>query len=92
MLMLSAHGTGDDGAEIEHAVCITAPLSGTTGSCPAPGVSAPINTSRYFHDDVGIDSKDSLTRILLCPQSCSTVQADAQAKVEVLFPCQLDIG
>ncbi len=34
------------------------------------------------------DSNTSPTRIILCPASCSTVQADANAKVEVAFGCK----
>jgi hypothetical protein len=34
------------------------------------------------------DSDADPTKIILCPASCSTVQADAKAKVSVLFGCE----
>jgi uncharacterized protein YegL len=34
------------------------------------------------------DNNASPTKIVLCPSSCSTVQADSAAKVEVLFGCK----
>ncbi|APR75739.1 Hypothetical protein A7982_01085 [Minicystis rosea] len=34
------------------------------------------------------DSNDAPTKIVLCPASCSTVQADSNAKVDVLFGCK----
>jgi uncharacterized protein YegL len=34
------------------------------------------------------DSNTSPTKIILCPASCATVQADTKAKVDVLFGCK----
>ena len=33
------------------------------------------------------DSNAAPTKVVLCPSSCSTVQADSAAKVDVLFGC-----
>jgi hypothetical protein len=38
------------------------------------------------------DSNASPTKIILCPASCSTVQADINAVVNVLFGCKSEIN
>lgn len=38
------------------------------------------------------DSNSSPSKIILCPASCTTVQADTSAKVEVLFGCKSQIN
>lgn len=38
------------------------------------------------------DNNTSPTKIILCPASCATVQADADAKVDVLFGCKSQIN
>jgi Mg-chelatase subunit ChlD len=38
------------------------------------------------------DSNSLPTKVILCPASCVTVQADAKAKVEVLFGCKSQIN
>ncbi len=41
----------------------------------------------WYYDNNGIP-----TKIILCPASCATVQADANAKVDVLFGCKSQIN
>lgn len=38
------------------------------------------------------DSNSAPTKIVLCPASCATVQADANAKVDVLFGCESQVN
>lgn len=38
------------------------------------------------------DSNLAPTKILLCPASCSTVQADSSAKIDVLFGCKSEVN
>jgi Mg-chelatase subunit ChlD len=38
------------------------------------------------------DNNDKPTKILLCPASCATVQADTQAEVEALFGCKSQLN
>jgi hypothetical protein len=37
------------------------------------------------------DSNSAPTKIILCPASCATVQADGNAKVDALFGCKSQI-
>jgi hypothetical protein len=62
VIMLSYHGDPAVAyAEVDNAICVRSPLSGTSCS-PVPA--APVNTERFYHHSIAIDSTDSLQQML----------------------------
>lgn len=60
------------------------PGAGTATQVPKADNAADCkNGPGWYYDD-----NNAPTKIILCSASCSTVQSDAQAKVEVLFGCE----
>lgn len=60
IIMLSEHGN-HDGVSAEQKICVKAPLSGTTCN-PIPA--QPVETARFFHHNVIINSQDTFCQLL----------------------------
>jgi hypothetical protein len=62
IILISRHRTAarNQTDSAKTAICVAAPLS-SLGACPAQ---SPGPTARFFHYDIGIDSTDSLSRIV----------------------------
>ena len=58
VIMVTSHGD----AATRQSVCVSAPLSGVASCTPAPP--RPINTARFFHYSIEVESTDSFTRLL----------------------------
>ena len=58
VIMVTSHGD----AATRQSVCVSAPLSGVASCTPAPP--RPINTARFFHYRIEVESTDSFTRLL----------------------------
>jgi hypothetical protein len=79
VIMVTQHGEGN---AFDAAVCISAPLSGT--SC-APIPDSPVESNRFFHFDTKISSDDSFSKILSTYSGWSSWLRDDAFKVFIGF-------